>query len=355
MTVAELQQIASKITPQWLTRCFHQGGHFPNGEVITLTIEDIQKHHFSLNVIYSSEITPQFPSRLILKWYDHKYAFGVGEGLFYAQIVPAMSTPPVPRCFAAQIGQGQEPTYILLEDVSKTHYAASFPYDNLSQEVFEQVTLSLASIHAHWWNHPRIHQPDMTRHAMLGVAHEAISPAITQQNAQYFSDKILPARIDQLGDVFPKVWQQTCERIIPAWATLFSDRIASESNLTLIQGDAQLGNTMLPRSPKRHRPMLIDWEGCIRGIGAWDLARTLVQTEFSSEKRKHLEAVLLPHYQGALEQQDIKNYTYDACLADYQLCILTNVLHALSFETASYLASAMQAFQDWSCEDLLAV
>jgi hypothetical protein len=47
----------------------------------------------------------------------------------------------------------------------------------------------------------------------------------------------------------------------------FAQRVARGTGLTLIQGDAQLGNALLPRDPGQHRPVLIDWKGCIRGMG----------------------------------------------------------------------------------------
>ncbi|MFC1996948.1 hypothetical protein ACFLXI_04995 [Chloroflexota bacterium] len=36
-----------------------------------------------------------------------------------------------------------------------------------------------------------------------------------------------------------------------------------------------------------------------------------------------------------------------------RFCVLANILHALSWESFSYLESGMRAFRDWACEELL--
>lgn len=346
-----LETAQEQITPEWLTNCLRGNEHLPQGEVISVNIKASYKHHFALEVAYSDDAPNFLPQDFILKWYSAGY--GTREGFFFHQIVPAMNAPPVPTCYDVGVDRKRWQTYILLEDLLTTHFVASPPYSDLDRETFEQVMQASLEIHAHWWDHPKIGQEAFLRDAGIGVAHEAISPETIRENERYFIEEALPARVDQYRDLFPVDWQRLCERVVASWADLFIRRIAGGVKLTLIQGDAQLGNVLLPRDPRRNQPVIIDWEGCTRGLGVWDLARTWVQTEFPSEDRMEIEKMLLPRYQSRLEEHGINDYSIDDCMADYRLCVLANIPHALAWESHSYLKSAMRAFRDWECDELL--
>ncbi|MEM7124855.1 MAG: phosphotransferase [Chloroflexota bacterium] len=350
--MSELKTAPAQITPQWLTDTLRRNGHLSQGKVVSVDIKEAHKHHFALAVTYSADVPNSPPQDLILKWYSGDYPYGLQEALFFDQIAPAMSSPPLPTCYAAKADWANKQAYILLEDLSATHYVAQSPYDDLSMEIFEQVVDAYAEIHAYWWEHPRINQRDILRAVGVGIAHEAISPETIRHNQQYFGETALPKRIDQFAAQFSREQQKLCQRVIASWADLFIHRIASGKGLTLIQGDAQLGNVLLPRNPQRDRTIIIDWEGCIRGVGVWDLARTLIQTEFSSPVRQKLERALLTRYQARLAEQGIC-YSIEDCYADYRLSVIANIPHALSYEGYSYLESAIRAFRDWNCEKLL--
>jgi hypothetical protein len=351
--MAELETAEDQISAQWLTNRLRGNGQLPQGEVASVNIKARHKHHFALEVTYSADAPDALPRDLILKWYRGGHPYGMREGLFFDQIVPAMSAPPVPICYDVKMDWESGQTYILLEDLSATHYVASPPYDGLSRETFEQVMYASLEVHAHWWDHPRIGQEDMLRVVGVGVAHEAISPEAIRENEWYFAEEVLPARVDQVGERFPGEWPGLCEKVIAAWANLFSQRIAGGTGLTLIQGDAQLGNVLLPCDPQLNRPVIIDWEGCIRGLGVWDLARTLIQTGLPSAERQELEGMLWPCYQARLAERGIKDYGLEDCMADYRLSVLANVPHALVWESQAYLEAAMRAFRDWACDALL--
>ncbi len=264
-----------------------------------------------------------------------------------------MPAPAVPRCYDVEVDWDTGRAHILPEDLSATHYVASPPYDGLDWQTFEQVVVAHLEIHAHWWGHPRIDQQDVLRVVGVGVAHEAISPQAIQENARYFAEEVLPAKSERLGEQFPGRGQGFFEKVIASWAELFTRRIAGDAGLTLIQGDAQLGNMLLPRDPQLNRPAIIDWEGCTRGLGVWDLARTLIQTGLPSDERLELERRLLSRYQAGLAERGIKDYDLEDCLADYRLSVLANIPHALAWESQPYLESAMRAFRDWACGELL--
>jgi hypothetical protein len=340
-----------QISSQWLTNRLCRNEHLPKGEVVSVNIKARHKHHFALEVDYSDDAPGFLPRDFILKWYSDRY--GIREGVFFDEIVPAMNAPPVPPCYDVNVDWKTGQTHILLKDLSATHYVPSPPYRSLGREEFERVVRAYVEIHAHWWDPPQIGQREILRYAGIGVSHEAISPQTIRENERYFAEEVLPARVDELGDQFPAEWQRLCERVIRSWAGLFIQRITGMAGLTLIQGDAQLGNVLLPRAPQLNRPVIIDWEGCTWGLGVWDLTRTLIQTEFSSGERTELEGILLHHYQAWLEERGIVDYNIEDCLFDYRLCVLANTPHALVWESHSYLESAMRALRDWECAELL--
>lgn len=353
MKVSELEAAPDELRAHWLTNRLQGNGHLPQGKVVSVGIKAVEKHHFALEVAYSSDASDSSPRNFILKWYHSEYPFGLGEGLFFDQIAPEMSDPPVPLCYDVRVGWDAGETHILLEDLSASHFVALPPYDCLSRETFEQVMDAYLEVHARWWDHPRIGQSDVLRDTGAGVAHEAISAKVIRRNEQHFSNEVLPTRIDQLREKFGGGWEELCERVIASWADMYVERIGRGTGLTLVHGDAQLGNVLLPRNPQLDRPVIIDWEGCIRGIGVWDLARTMIQTELPSNKRLEIEEVLLSRYQAALVERGIKDYSREACIADYRLSVLANIPHALVWEIDSYLESAMRAYRDWECEGLL--
>lgn len=341
-----------QISAEWLTERLRRNGHLPQSEVCSVRVKSAHKHHFALEVAYSPEAPDTLPTDLILKWYGGGYRYGVREAFFYRSVAPAMPSAPVPRCFDADHDWETDRAHVLLEDLSATHLAASPPY-TLRGEMWEQVVDAHLQVHSHWWDHPQLSRPDLLRVEGGGVAHEAISPEAIRRNEGYFVETALPARVDQWDAEFPSEWQPLCERAISGWADRFVERTARGTGLTLIQGDAQLGNLLLPRDPVRHRPVIIDWEGCTRGLGVWDLARTLIQTELPSDERMALEGPLLQRYQAGLEERGVQNYGPEDCDADYRLSVLANVPHALAWESPSYLASAIRAFLDWQCQELL--
>ena len=181
----------------------------------------------------------------------------------------------------------------------------------LDIETFEEVLHAYVMVHTHWWDHLRISQENILRVIGLGVAHEAISPQTIRKNEQYFAEEVLPARVAQLEKQFPGKVQGFFEKVITSWADIFTQRIA-------------------------------------RGTGL-----TLIQTELPSDERKELERALLPTYHTQLIERGIKDYSIEDCLADYRLSVLANIPHALVWESHSYLESAMRAFRDWECNEML--
>lgn len=354
MTTPNLFIDPQHMTPFWLTDRLRRNGHLSQGEVVSVQVKAHPHRRFvSITVTYSSDAPESLPKNLLLKRHNKGYAFGVREGDFYLKIAPQMPVPLAPPCYDVAIDYETGQTAILMEDLSATHFVAMRHGDKLSREIFEQIVDVYLQLHTHWWEHARICQDDILEPRGIGMSHEATSSEAILENGRYFAEKAWPRWVDQFADQFPREWRELCEKAIASWANLFIQRTKDGKALTLIQGDAHIHNVLLPHNPQLHRPVIIDWEGCVRGIGVWDLARMLIDCRMPPDMRVELESTLLSRYHARLVESGIENYTLQECYDDYRLCLLANIPHTLVWGDLPYLESTIHAIKEWECEELL--
>ena len=67
--------------------------------------------------------------------------------------------------------------------------------------------------------------------------------------------------------------------------------------------------------------VVIDWEFCTRGRGAYDVA-TFISEAFSPRERREVELDLLREYHSILEERGVGGYSFEECLYDYRLSML---------------------------------
>ena len=341
------------ITETWLTNRLRQNGYLPTGEVRSLMIEKRQKHHLAITVSYSSDVYSPLPCHFILKWYGKNYPYGVREGEFYKRVASQMPTPPVPPCYDVLIDTTTGQTQVLLADLSSTHTAATDVNTHQSKPMLDSIVDVYAGFHAYWWDHPALSQADFIQSDGIGVSHAATSALAISENRVLFSQKIAPQFIERHRESMSDAWKEICYQAIEAWANLFSARVEQGEALTLIQGDAHLNNILYPKNPHTHTPILIDWEGWIRGIGVWDLTRILTYCVHPT-KRANLDRKLLQRYHTRLLDLGVDNYSFPECIEDYRLCIMANIPHAMAWTGFTHLENTLRAFADWNCETLLA-
>ena len=343
----------SAISPQWLTHQLTRNGHLRGGEVIDIYMISIHKHHCVLTTQYSSNAVTSASANLLIKAYDTEYSWGAREGIFYAEVAPMMSNAPLPACYAVDLQDRIGKTYILMEDLSSSHYVIpSSTEANLDMRTWKQVLESYLVFHTFWWEHPKISEGNFVRSFGLGIAHEATTAALIEANHQHFVEKAFPRWLARDGQHFPTRWHQMCEKAIAAWAHLFLKRTIGGKALTMIHGDAHLQNILLPNQHDNRLPVIVDWEGFTRGLAVWDLSRLLISSTSSDNARRNLEALFLRWYHNRLVENGITNYTLQACYEDYRLCIIANVLLAFDWGDVEYMTNAMNAFMAWDCETL---
>ena len=103
MIKSEFATAPDEVRSQWLTNRLRSSGYLSQGEVVSVSIKASHKHHFALEITYSADAPNVLPRNLILKWYNAGYPYGMREGVFFDQIVPTMSAPPVPACYDVKV------------------------------------------------------------------------------------------------------------------------------------------------------------------------------------------------------------------------------------------------------------
>jgi aminoglycoside phosphotransferase (APT) family kinase protein len=137
--------------------------------------------------------------------------------------------------------------------------------------------------------------------------------------------------------------------------------VTGGKNLTLIHGDANLSNVLLPHDPDRNSAIIIDWQLWGVSFGTMDLSH-LMALFWDREHRLSMEKDLLMRYHQRLVRHGVKSYEWADCWHDYRLAVILRVLFMpmwfrLGGSSVSWwkksLERAMQSFADLECLELL--
>jgi hypothetical protein len=347
---------AEQVTPERLTAILRGQGALPRGEVARVTPGKAQTGFAScvwrLEVSYSKEAPASAPKRLFLKVSNPALAPGQfnpddlrKEILFYRVIAPAMDEAGAIPCYDAVYEPETGASHIILHDVSETHIPCLSPS---SERNCERAVDALARLHAFWWDHPRLGK-DVGRFPRLEE----------RQQDWVDAEKSTIAFMAALGDQLRGSWRAVYESVLPSLPGLYK-RHAQGRNLTLVHGDAHLGNFLFPKDPEADRTYLVDWQFWHPTIGGTDLA-FMIATEWEPEIRRRLEQPLLRRYHRLLLAQGVQGYSWDDCWNDYRLSVILVSIFIPVWRWAVFqwkadlptLETSMAAFEDLRCADLL--
>jgi hypothetical protein len=347
---------AEQVSPDWLTAVLKQQGALPEGHVVDVRPGAVQSTFVSsvwrLDVDYSQNASALAPQRLFLKCSNPALApehynpqHVQQEIVFYQKVAPAMAQPFTIPCYAADYDANTSSAHLLLKDVSDMYGPCSSPP---SIQNYQQAVDALASLHAFWWDHPR-----------LGVdIGQYPTPAQRQQDC-ISTQTSTAAFLTLLGDSLPRPWRKIYENAALALPDLFQ-RHASGKNLTLVHGDAHLGNFLFPIEARAGQAVMLDWQFWHPTVGGTDLA-FLLAAESETETRRALEQALLRRYHQHLLDQGVRGYTWQQCWDYYRLSVILmsifipvwrwSAFHWEADHTA--IQRSMTAFEDLQCADLL--
>ena len=227
------------------------------------------------------------------------------EAGFYRDLGPEIPVR-IPRAYAAIYSDDTAESLLLLEEIGHMRFG-----DNVtgcSPEDARLVIRTLAELHAHFWNSPRLKRLAWLRTADHDVAsatplYEAMLPAFEQRFAEIVPASALHAA-RTLGQGFGEWMQQQ-----------------GTGPQTLAHGDFRPDNFAFDEQG----PVVFDWQGLRRSRGTRDLAYFLA-FGVAVEQRRSTEHDLLHLYHETLLENGVKDYRFDDLQANYRTSLGSPVL-----------------------------
>ena len=344
-------------TPEWLTEVLRQSGCLPDGKVIQAQATAVPTYPSTivrLTLTYTDDTPSTAPAHLFLKLSrpdPQQRVVGseqrCKEVEFHNRVVAMMAHPPVVRCYQAVYCTQTGASHLLFDDVSATHFGGErTPSPNIAY--WERAMDAFAAMHAFWWDHPALAQ---------------VADVRAQENVKREIEGIrecFPRWADFAADHLTAAHRQLYERVIAALPRLLR-RVTNGQHLTLIHGDANPSNVLLPHDADKGEALIIDWQLWGASFATEDLSH-LMALYWDKDQRHAMERDLLIRYHAQLVKHGVKNYKWADCWYDYRLAVIYRVLFmpmwfwnasADSAGVWSSLAKAMQAFDDLRCVELL--
>lgn len=307
------------ITPAWLTDVLVRAGTLITGRVVDCRTEALTGPSFTgsfKRVVLTYDQRPAgAPASLVAKASStdpeqraalHSMGFYLREALFYRELAP--TTPvPVPRCHFADVNTRDGHSLLLLDDLTGCRRGRSL--DPLSPADTRLAVDTIARVHAHWWEHPRLNQEPLLNPESCIPINE-ITKGFVDSWPTFLAKLSIPISDDilRLGDII-------AANLDSSLVELFSSR-----PLTLIHHDFQGDNLVFGVGDTRASMRVIDWQLAMRGRGIIDLAY-LLSGSLQPRDRARAEAGLFPHYVGRLAGEGC-SYTAEQARADYRLALL---------------------------------
>lgn len=345
------------ITAEWLTRTLRKDGCLSRGHVASVYVASETSYTSTiawLTLTYSDDAPPTVPTRLLLKLsrLDSEQSV-VGsqqrqrEVEFHSKVASAMVNPSLAHCYHAAYDEESGASHLLFDDVSDTHFQGK-PSLPPPRPQCVSIMDAFAQFHAFWWDNPMLGDVDSLPNQESVAEHIAN----TRKHFSRFADT--------LGNLISDSQRGIYERSLASLPRLW-ERVTRRKHLTLIHGDANLSNVLLPHEPDRDSAIIIDWQLWGISFATEDLAH-LVALFWDREHRMSMEKDLLMRYHQGLIRHGVENYEWADCWHDYRLAVILRVLFmpmwfCLSGSSVSWwtrsLERAMQSFADLECLELL--
>ena len=344
-------QTMDQVTAKWLTGVLCGAGCLEQGDVLEVVTHPRPSGTSTvcgLELRYSGDAPSSAPRRLFLKFTNPSTA-GALDGLarkevaFFANVARRMPDPPYPHCYDSAYCPDTNSCHVLLEDLSDTHTSLGIAPD---RDRCLAAMDSLGRFHAFWWDHPGLATTD------------AMPTQESQQQYQQEIERHLPGFLAALGEDLSNQDRQVLERAACSMAYL-RRRLTSSRNLCIAHGDGHLMNFLFPLDPASGDVRIIDWQFWHINAGPYDLH--MVVLNWPPALRRDLEGPLVRRYHESLCRHGVTGYRWDECWRDYRWAIIDNLFMPLWWwclgqprkQWLDVLGSALQAFRDLQCDELL--
>ena len=346
-----------EITAGWLTEVLGRAGALLSGRVVSVAVAlggASWSRHARLRLSYSPDSSGERPEGLFLKICAGDAAvFGPSEVHYYTRDYVAHPDAPLPRCYDAAYRETPRAYHLLLEDLSETHVDGFQVEPTL--EVGQGVAAALARLHAVHWGASGL------RAAGMPVAGEP-------ELGRYFGwiERGLEPLLAAAGDALGPAGGEVLERVFARHPAAMLRRTDRLNGFTLVHGDTNPGNLLLPRQPPG--PVYVidrqpfDWS--LQGwLAASDLAILMV-LHWEERARRELEVAVLRHYRVALGEAGV-DLSWDDLLRDYRFsvaqclefavewCVLPKDRTGMRWLWERQLRRSLAAWEELGCAELL--
>ena len=241
--------------------------------------------------------------------------FGRSEVDFYRRDFRGAADAPLPRCFDAAYAEPPRRYHLLLEDLSASHCTG----DDAPRDLGLALALAdaLAALHAHRWGPARLQ----------AIGQAVPGPAEIDRYLGHITPGLAPL-LALAGDALPAAWARRLPGLVDSVAERFLARARDARGMTLVHGDLNPGNLLVPRSG-RGPVLLIDRQPFDWSLTAWlgvsDLAGALVPW-WDSALRRQVQGPALARYHVGLVARGVQDYPFEQLQADWQLGLLMCLL-----------------------------
>jgi hypothetical protein len=265
---------------------------------------------------------------------------------FYRSLAPKIDSSTLIQCYDSAFDAENLDFYILLEDLSNTHYQTDWPFP-LSGKECEIIAESLAKIHGSWWGKQNEIEKFTNKSAIENM-----------ENGLARAKENLPAFIDFLGDRLSSDRRKILELTLHG-EQAFRKRLAM-GKLTLVHGDSHFWNFFLPKNINTDTIRIFDWQGYSAGFGLLNIAQFL-GLHMYSDMRERIQNNLLHKYLETLHSVGVKDYTWEECWYDYRLAAIPQLWSPISNWRQnvpvhiwwSKLESGLSIFEDLECKEFI--
>jgi hypothetical protein len=252
-----------------------------------------------------------------------------------------------PQCFEAIGRDGDGPCHVLIEDLSATHRVLGDWPVPPSRGDCERLLSAYARFHAAWWDHGEL--GTSIGRFMTDAELDVVRASLAERWLAFRT---------MLGDRLTAESADRFTRLLEALPRL-NHRYQSRRHLTIVHGDAHVWNALFPNDGAGG-VTLIDWAGWRIDVAARDLAY-MIALHWYPERRARLERPLLRHYHAELLAHGVRDYDFDALLADYRWAVTRQLTRPVWQATSKlpaavwwgHLERGMRAFEDLDCAALL--
>lgn len=301
---------ADQITPTWIQAVLQHAG-ISAPRVSLLNTRPVG--HGNLSATVRTEITYNANAADAVRSVIAKLTSGIGQAVEIAAAHDVYrrecevygflgAEPPLatPRCYWRQVGPDGRTINLVLEDLSER----TRPGDQIagcSVQEAEAVAQELASLHAAFWDDPRLGGSDWLYNRAAGAEAAAVTNTMAAKAfRERFGGRTDPALLDAI------------DRVVADLPRHFA---AIPRARTLVHGEPRVDNVLFEDRPDGPRAWLIDWQFADHGSPMFDLAYFL-SGSLTVEDRRSIDQLLVARHHAAIAAID-PAYTLEQARAEF--------------------------------------